>query len=360
MMKSLNLVPAALVFAWLLPAPLAAQTVLIPNSSFESPATEFVTTRIAGWQKVPKPEWFVESESQQWDQLSGLFLNSQVGSDGHIANLDAKQALYLFAVPSVGLFQDYDSIDHTSPDPSHAFDAIFEPGKAYRLTAGLIGGGGGMREGASLMLSFYHRQDPASPATVAFTNVVHSTGLFPTTTAFVDVSLTTPVVKPSDPWAGKHIGVSLLSTILDPSVSGGYWDVDNIRLEAIPGPPSAEVGVELRGDGSIRVFWTAVAGFEYQLKSSEDLAAWVAEETPAIIAGTVLSKIYPAAGAARFFTVEVSAASQGVAGVESGWNVFSVTMTMMNPPDYISIPIFSTIQETTAAPMLEAPPMPLP
>lgn len=352
-MKNLNLVPAALVLASLLPAPLAAQPISLPNASFESPATEFVTTQVNGWQKVPKPEWFVESESQRWDQLSGLFLNSPAGQEGHKPNLDGSQALYLFAVPSVGLFQDHDS-------GSQGFDAVFEPGKAYKLTAGLVGGGGGMREGASLMLSLYHRQDPAPPGTVAFTNVVHSSALFPTTTSFVDVSLTTAVVKPTDPWAGKHIGVSLLSTILDPSLSGGYWDVDNIRLEAIPGPPSADVGVELQGDGSIRVFWTAVAGFDYQLKSSEDLAIWVAEETPAIIAGTVLSKVYPAAGAARFFKVEVSAASQGLAGVESGWNLFSVTMTMMNTVSEIAIPIFTTIQEPPAAPLLEAPPMPMP
>jgi hypothetical protein len=38
-----------------------------------------------------------------------------------------------------------------------------------------------------------------------------------------------PAVKPGDAWAGQNIGIQLES-IVDPSLIGGVWDVDNIRL----------------------------------------------------------------------------------------------------------------------------------
>jgi hypothetical protein len=55
---------------------------------------------------------------------------------------------------------------------------------------------------------------------------------FPTDTEFVDFQVTLPPVKATDPWAGQHIGVQLQATpdFLDPTMWGGYWDADNVRL----------------------------------------------------------------------------------------------------------------------------------
>ncbi len=120
---------------------LRASTTYVPNGSFESPATAFVETQVDSWQKTAKPFWYDESSGYLWSQLTGVFANSAATSADHIDNMDGNQGLFLFAVPQVGLFQDYASIGGSNSVPDHAFSARFEPGKSYDLTVGVIGGG---------------------------------------------------------------------------------------------------------------------------------------------------------------------------------------------------------------------------
>jgi len=209
---------------------LCADTIPIPNGSFESPVTAFVNINIDAWQKAPKPDWYAEDDVFLWTQLTGLFLNTPPASADHIDNCDGQQAIWLFAVPEVALFQDYDSTDWLHTTPLHAFDARFELGKSYTLTVGLIGGGGNMVEGASVELSLYYRDGASNQVVVAATNVTHSTTLFPTTTRLLDFQAQLPTVQAGDPWAGQHIGVRLRSSIVDTNLVGGYWDVDDVRL----------------------------------------------------------------------------------------------------------------------------------
>ncbi len=211
--------------------PLSAQPISIPNASFESPVTAFASPAMESWQKTAKPSWYNESGGYPWDQLTGLFLNTSPTNSDHIDNMDGGQALFLFAVPQVGVFQDYDSTDSTNSIPTHAFNAQFEVGKSYTLTVGLIGGGGNMTNGVTLQLSLYYRDASSNLVTVAATNVTYTPTAFPSRTHFTDVAVNSHAVKPADPWAGQHIGVSLLSTV-DPSLAGGYWDLDNVRLVA--------------------------------------------------------------------------------------------------------------------------------
>src|SRR5436189_2454512 len=84
---------------------------------FESPATEFVDTRVEAWQKFPKPDWFVESQEQQWDQLIGIDRKSTPVNASHIDNVYGSQAMKIFAVPQAGFFQDYNSISGTNGAP---------------------------------------------------------------------------------------------------------------------------------------------------------------------------------------------------------------------------------------------------
>jgi hypothetical protein len=65
--------------------------------------------------------------------------------------------------------------------------------------------------------------------TVAATTATNSTANFPTNTHFVDFSVKVPGVQPTEPWAGKNIGIQLLS-LATTNNQGGYWDVDNVRL----------------------------------------------------------------------------------------------------------------------------------
>ena len=38
-------------------------------------------------------------------------------------------------------------------------------------------------------------------------------------------------MRPTDAWAGQHLGIQMLSTV-DTNLQGGYWDLDNVRLSS--------------------------------------------------------------------------------------------------------------------------------
>jgi len=208
-----------------------AASLPVPNASFEAPATSYVSVNVDSWQKAPKPDWYVESGGFLWIYNIGLFKNTPTNSSDHIDNCDGNQAIWLFVVPEVGLFQDYDSIDARSPVPTHAFNATFDPGKSYQLTVGVIGTGGGMLQGATLELSLYYRDAASNKVTVAAVSLTNTTDVFSNNTHLVDCQVNVPAVRPSDAWAGQHIGVQMLSTV-DTNLQGGYWDLDNVRLSS--------------------------------------------------------------------------------------------------------------------------------
>ena len=201
----------------------------VPNASFESPTVFYATPDFDSWQKTPKPEWYVEEGGFYWSYHLGAFKNTAVSSANHIDNCDGNQALWLFAVPEVTLFQDHDSMDWDDPAPTQAFDARFEVGKSYRLTVGVIGTGGGMLEGVTLELSLYYREAGSNRVPVAVTSLTNTPSVFSNNTHFVDCVVDVPVVKADDPWAGEHIGIQFRSTV-SPALQGGYWDLDNVRL----------------------------------------------------------------------------------------------------------------------------------
>jgi hypothetical protein len=264
-----------------------AENIPLPNRSFESPAIVYVGTYIDSWQKTPKPEGYVESGGFTWDQLTGVFLNTPPTSSDHIDNCDGRQAIWLFAVPEVGLFQDYESRDWNDAEPTHAFDVQFEPGKSYRLTVGVIGGGGGMLEGATLSLSLYYRDAQGEMINVATTEVAHNAALFPNRTHLEDVEVDTPVVRAGDPWAGKKIGVRMLSTV-SPALEGGYWDLDHVRLVSQP-PPALDGPTMVEGGFQFTV--SSEPGARFEVLASDVLSlpidAWPAIQTLTNVSGTV-------------------------------------------------------------------------
>ncbi len=226
------------------------EVIPIANASFELPQTTFVDVNIDSWQKGPKPAWYAESGGQTWEQLTGVFLNVPPEDPAHIDNCDGYQAAWLFAVPEVELFQDLND--------------AFEVGYAYHLTVGVIGGGGGMKDTVPMEIRLYYRdvegnKIPTGSITYAYDA---SVGLVK---HFVDVELDIPCVKESDPWAGKNIGVQMISTLiladLDPETgrAGGFWDIDNVRLNR-----SATV-VDLTGDSFVDFADFAVLAQEWLL-----------------------------------------------------------------------------------------------
>jgi hypothetical protein len=266
---------------------LGAAAIPIPNGSFESPATQFVTNNLDGWEKSAKPFWFDEGANGPWDQLTGAFLNVPPADPRHIDNCDGNQAVYLFAVPEVALFQDYDSTDWANPTPTHAFDARFEVGKAYQLTVGVIGGGGDMTNGATLEISLYYRDAASNRVTVAATSITNTPAVFSNTTHLVDFQVQVPAVKGGEAWAGKNIGVQLLSTVR-PDLAGGYWDLDNVRLTEIREP--ALLGAA-RSGGQFQFTLQSEPGLRFEILAGSDLAlplsGWTAVGKVTNVTGTV-------------------------------------------------------------------------
>ncbi len=229
-----------------------AASLSVPNSSFESPTTPYVDVNVSSWQKEPKPASYVEAGGFLWSQLAGTFKNPAPGSFDHIENCDGEQGLWMFAVPEVGLFQDYESQDANSPAPTHEFDATFAVGRAYSLTVGVIGGGGGMSNGATIEISFYYRNAASNRVQITSATVSHSPELFPDRNHFVDFRVELPAVRDTDAWAGQRIGIGFLSTVTT-NLQGGYWDLDNVRLSEYA-PPVLEAAVLADGARQITLY----------------------------------------------------------------------------------------------------------
>jgi len=218
--------------------------IYVPNFSFESPNigtnSPYAAPIFSAWQETSQPFWYnpTNFSGSPWYQLMGTFYNlpnytnASGSSDSYIFNCDGVQAAFLFGIPQVGIFQDYNSIGNDTNVATHAFNAVYHVGKNYTMTVGLIGGGGGMPAGSTFELDLYYVDSSSNRSIIASTTVTNAPGAFPTDAEFVDFSVTLPPVKPMDPWAGQHIGVQLQATpdLFDPTMWGGYWDADNVRL----------------------------------------------------------------------------------------------------------------------------------
>lgn len=260
------------------PGPLAAANIAVPNASFESPPTTFAVPLVDNWQQNPLPDLNDPSTYQL-----GVFSNVPPPID----NCDGGQAAFLIVDTNhlVALFQDYDSTDYANPTPSHAFNAAFGLGRSYTLTVGVIGGGGGMNEGASLALSLYYRDALSNMVTVASTSIVYTASLFPSHTHFVDFQVLVPAVRASDPWSDQHIGIQLLA---NPDPQGGSWDVDNVRLSSTAEPLLLSPA---RNNGQFTCTLQSERGLRFEMLASTNpalpLADWTSLGKLTNISGTL-------------------------------------------------------------------------
>ncbi len=268
------------------PIEVKAGALVVPNYSFESPSTTFVSTFIDSWQKTPKREGYNENGVYLWDQLCGIFKNTAPTSFDHIDNCDQQQAMWIFAVSQAGVFQDYDTVDYNDPSPSHALNVRYESGKSYDLTIGLIGGGGNMLPEATLEVSLYYRDSLSNMVVVASTSVTNTPQNFTNTTHLVDFRVHVPPVNAADPWLGQNLGIRLLSTV-STNFEGGYWDVDNVRLA-------------IRNSSLTNLVWTngqfqftvlSEPGLRFQILASDDAllprSNWVTVGTVTNLTGAV-------------------------------------------------------------------------
>jgi hypothetical protein len=250
------------------------ESIDVPNGSFETPivppVSPYADSNMDFWQKSPQPGWYDPSQNADtpWEYLMGTFYNVPFPGQ-FIDNCDGAQAAFLFALPEAGLFQDYNSLSGTNSTPSHALNATFAVGKAYSLTVAVLGGSGGMKPGATFQIGLYYRDALSNRVMVASTTITNSSAAFPTNTHFVDYQVQIPGVRANDPWAGENIGIQLLSTV-GFDLTGGYWDVDNIRLSETTAPKLTS----LRFQNGLPTFTLlSEPGVEFEIQSTTNLPA---------------------------------------------------------------------------------------
>jgi hypothetical protein len=216
--------------------PLIAGSLIVPNYSFESPATTYAFPGADNWQETPQPASY--GTNGGWNTLAGIFLNAPSNNADYIDNAVGNQLGYLFAQPQCGFFQDYNSTDWSGNPPTHAFNATFQPGKSYDLTVAVTGSREEpLTEGSTLLVELYYRDASNNMITVAATTVTYDTNVFANITHLLDFHVDVPEVKTSDPWAGQNVGILIESSTQSPALIGGVWDFDNVRLtETIPDP----------------------------------------------------------------------------------------------------------------------------
>jgi hypothetical protein len=276
---------------------LRAEFLALPNASFESPSTLFVTTLVQGWEKLPKPADYDESGGFLWDQLVGQFKNTAPGAPDHLVNCDGQQAAYLFAVPQAGISLEPRAA--TGPDGP----VVWEVGKAYRLTVAVLGGGGNMKEGVPLSLQLYYRDAQQGRVTLASTVVSHSAVTFPDRNHLTDFVVRVPAVRPLDVWAGQPLGIRIESTVGGES-QGGYWDVDHVRLERLS-EPVPRLGFQMQ-PGGLRLNYGTEVGYRYQLEKSSDLLDWTPVGEAAAGTGSGVELDLPTPGEAGSFRLRVT------------------------------------------------------
>jgi hypothetical protein len=223
---------AGLVAASAGPAP--AAPVPVGNHSFESP-------------DVPNSSPYASPVIDVWQKLggtfqTGIFYNTADAGAPPVTGADGEQLGFIFADPTTGSGLAQDLFDGSTP-------IRYQVGRSYQLRVALQGGGGGMPAGVRLALQLYY-VDPTIVAgdnrVPVATNTVSNTNVGPIT-ALSDQVVDVPTVTAGQAWAGRQVGIRMVSVDNPAVTESGYWDVDNVRLTAVPEPAAAG----LLGGGAI-------------------------------------------------------------------------------------------------------------
>ena len=158
--------------------------------------------------------------------FTGTFKNTPADSNDHVWNADGDQ---------LGLLNDL-----AGNAFEQEFAATYKVGKSYQLTVGVCTSKNATPpSGTSLELAFYYISN-GQFVDIA-TAPVSVEGL--TSTFLEDFSLILATIEAGNAWAGKNIGIAIRST----GSSGGYWDLDNVRLVELPLSP------DLTGDNFVNL-----------------------------------------------------------------------------------------------------------
>jgi len=187
----------------------------IANYSFEIPAIDPNTNPFMA---VPvAPLWIeLNDPNDPYSYNTGIFRNTQPNSPNgdHIVNPDGKQLAFLASLAGNAFLQEL-------------ADNTYQAGKNYRLSA-------------DVCVSLYR---PVWPLIIALYYVdggqridIAMTSISPaplTSNSLNRFFVNLPTVQAGDPWQGKPIGIAIRAAGTGPT-SGGFWDIDNVRLTEYP------------------------------------------------------------------------------------------------------------------------------
>jgi hypothetical protein len=203
-----------------------AQPIAVPNHSFESqPAPQsppYVNIFVDAWQRPAQPDYWSQIETNfgiPWVGSAAVFYDTNP-----YLNRDGIQAGYLLSFPGVALFQ-------------NNIGANFQVGNAYQMTVGVFGKSS-LSPSSTLEIAMFFQNGQDQVVVGTPTIVTYSPATFPGGPPWnlVDYQVNVPTVQSGDAWANQPIGIRFLVTSMESS--GGNWDIDNVRLMAIPEPSS--------------------------------------------------------------------------------------------------------------------------
>ncbi len=199
-----------------MPAPGAS--ILIENASFEFPVIDPLLNLFGADPNVDN--WTEIDIDTLGSQNTGVFVNTEpnninfFGNHDHIFNADGNQMAFLGSEAGNAFEQD--------------LSATYNIGCDYHLTVAV---------GTSFMfppsteepidyleLALYYR-DGNEPADIVSLMIPANDP----NQWLKDFSLYLPIVSSDDPWAGKNIGIAIRAA----GKAGGFWDLDNVRLEEL-------------------------------------------------------------------------------------------------------------------------------
>lgn len=208
--------------AFLIPAASRASLLPVINPSFESPTTDFAWPFVDGWTTFG-PEF---DEVYQAYLNTGVFLNQPAGDPerpGHIAGAEGLQLAFI-GTETLNEFRQV------------LGGEAFEAGQLYTLSVGLATSlFSPPAETDKLVMELYYLDAAGGPHPVASLDVFNDVAAGLSDSQLKRFEFTTGPVGENDPWNGRPIGIRF-STIGAP---GGFFDMDDVRLSAVPEPASA-------------------------------------------------------------------------------------------------------------------------
>jgi hypothetical protein len=213
-------------------SPLRAGAINVPNGSFENPPLPAALFNQGGFIAAPMdaiiftgvdPIWVTQGPiTNGLMQDTGVFVNQP--GPGFITNADGAQLAFMNVLST-------DQVRVISQNLTNTYQV----GQSYTLTVGVCSSSEQppTHPGDGILVGLYYVDAGNNRVKIADLPVnVYALALSATPFQLQDFSVTVPTVGIGDAWAGMPIGIDFRSA----GTGGGFADLDNVRLTAVPEP----------------------------------------------------------------------------------------------------------------------------